>query len=183
MVSGNATASPLLGRTAKSIEMTSPWTQWSSLPCLPGLVATGTGFADLTRQYADLVKSFGRKSFEDAVSVLPIKLRVARAEKIKHAWEYDYAYDLETTYALVGCSSGRLRGAVFHERQNFEPTECDAWCSPYVDAEPETASAVLTMAQRQLTYVQRKSPDARAVDRSHRTERGRADARSPTSQP
>ena len=123
-------------------------------------MGVGTGFADLTRQFGDLVRGFGSKSFEGAVSVLPVQVRAARAAKIERAREYDFAYDTETTYALIGCSSGQLRGAVFYERQNLEPTECDAWSSPYVDSAPDTASAVLTMAQRQLTYVQRKCPDA-----------------------
>ena len=87
-------------------------------------------------------------------------MRAARAAKIKHAREYDYAYNAKAAYALLGCSAGQMRGAVFDERRNFEPVEADEWLSPYVDAEPESAAGVLAVAQRQLQYVRRECPDA-----------------------
>lgn len=125
-----------------------------------GLVGIATGFADLARQWRGMVKALGYASFDSAVAALPAQLRAARAVKVQHARDHGYAIDVATTYALSGCSYGHLRGAVFYERRNFEPTEADAWLSPYIDAEPETADAVLAVAQRQLTYVQRECPGA-----------------------
>ena len=91
-------------------------------------------------------------------------LRFARAWKIKRCRDLEIAYELPTNYAVAGWSGDTVRGAVFYESRDYEAVECDAWFSPSVEAEPQSAEDVLAIAQRQLKVVQRSIPAATGRD-------------------
>jgi hypothetical protein len=83
---------------------------------------------------------------------------------MKRCREIEVPYESPTNYALVGWSGDAIRGAVFYESRDFEAVECDAWFSPNVEGEPQTAEDVLATAQRQLRVVQRSIPAAGGRD-------------------
>jgi hypothetical protein len=74
-----------------------------------GLVGIATGYADLTAQFRDRIKSLGRASIGAAIAALPAQLRAVRAVKMKHARDFEYAYDASSAYAIVGWSGEDTR--------------------------------------------------------------------------
>lgn len=127
-----------------------------------GLVATATGLSALTRQVRRLVAGLGLASFSAAVSSLPHDLRRACAEARAYCRAIRADYEVELACGLIGPCDGEMRGVIFAEAANFEPTFASSWLSPDVGgALPATAQAVLETAQRQVRLIRaRHYPDA-----------------------
>ncbi len=127
------------------------------------IVGVASGYLDLTERFRTTIEGFGAQ-FGLAIARLPEVLRFARAWKMKRCRDLEIAYESPTNYAIAGWSGDTVRGAVFYESRDFEAVECDAWFSPSVEAEPQSAEDVLAIAQRQLKVVQRSIPAATGRD-------------------
>jgi hypothetical protein len=108
-----------------------------------GVVAIGTGYADMLAKLLEHVKGGA------GVSTLPGWLRERHAAKRQHARSYDYRYEAQSSYAVITAE----RAVVFREARDFESEERDFWTSPNVNLRPRSAAEIIETAQLQLNFV------------------------------
>jgi hypothetical protein len=116
------------------------------------IVGMGVGYRTLTESFRLLLIELGRASFSCALSRMPALLR--------HELAVDDAYrktprETLTTLAVCGMDGGQFKGAVFAERNRFEPVLRDAWTAPHISQSVETAADVLQIAQCQIGIIRK----------------------------